>query len=211
MSKVETRPPKFAKFFRQSSENKMKFYLSFSHASSYIAVLKKLASSFPREEKLGKKHDLIPFVLTCAAALECMLNDSIIEHTSYIFGHENYRRFADALMTIPLRGKLDYIVPLASNNEFLIRQESTTYQQLASLITIRNKLTHNKSFPYGLETEEPENILKMEIPRELAEQLEPNINPDYCESLLQALKNLVRILDMKTRVINDQGEWEENE
>jgi len=189
----------------------MKLYLSFSHAPSYISVLENLASSFPEEEKLSKKHYLIPFVLTCAAALECMLNDAIIEHTIYIFGQENYRRFADALMAIPLRGKLDYIVSLASNNEFLIRQESTTYQQLASLITTRNKLTHNKSFPYELNTEEPENILKMEVPRELVEQLEPNINFDYCESSLLALKNLEITLDTKSRIINAQGEWEENE
>ncbi|MBI2472144.1 MAG: hypothetical protein HYV59_13025 [Planctomycetes bacterium] len=40
----------------------MKFYPSFSHASSYISVLEKLASSFPEEEKLGKKHNLIQYL-----------------------------------------------------------------------------------------------------------------------------------------------------
>jgi hypothetical protein len=186
----------------------MKFYLSFSHANAYIAVLEKLASLFPEEEKLGKKHELIPFVLTCAAALECMLNDAIIEHTSHIFGLENYRRFADTLITIPLRGKLDYIIPLASNYKFLIRQESATYQQLASLISIRNKLTHNKTFPYELETEEPEKIMEMALPRKFEEQLEPNINVDYCYSSLRALKNLAKILNIKSRAFKG---WKEND
>jgi hypothetical protein len=50
--------------------------------------------------------------------------------------------------------------------------------------------------------------MEMALPRKFEEQLEPNINVDYCYSSLRALKNLAKILNIKSRAFKG---WKEND
>lgn len=91
-------------------------------------------------------NNVLPFIFTCAAALEATLNDHLVAHAFGEYGVDDYRRHAEALLSMALRSKLDMIVPLLSHNKYLIRSDSKSCQALIRLIGLRNKLVHSKSF-----------------------------------------------------------------
>lgn len=91
----------------------------------------------------GEQEDLIvPYAITCAAALECMLNDCLLGA---------FRRFKHLESQIPgylsmtLKGKLINVVPIVTAQRFAINQAHKAYQSLVELIRIRNRLVHNTS------------------------------------------------------------------
>ncbi|MGB5157213.1 hypothetical protein [Desulfobacterium sp. N47] len=86
----------------------------------------------------------VPFILTCAAALECSLNDYLIKHFTDSHGTHGKIQIP-GLLSMSLKGKLINIVPLLTSNKFMINVENKVYQTLADLIRERNRLVHNKS------------------------------------------------------------------
>lgn len=186
---------------------KITIHLKRSLAPKYFAALKKMEASITK----GKSSDepsFIPFMVTCAAALECLLNDHLIEYSFEMFGPDNYRRFAKAMLSINLRGKLDCIIPLLSGNKFIIRKDSQTYQQLARLITIRNNLMHNKNFLEEFEADIDEgrmDTISLKVTKDVYKKMEdPDLSRDDCAAFLHALQDLNHIL-------SSGEEWQENE
>lgn len=132
----------------------------------------------------------------------------IISHVSFVFGPEGYKRFADPLLAIPLRGKLDYILPLITESKFFLKEKSPTYQNLASLISIRNKLMHNKSHyievDVELEKQEENGVYGIHLPAEVLMRGKVKVTLTDCKRFLAALKDLRKILSA-------DGKWEEHE
>jgi hypothetical protein len=120
------------------------FYIA-SVNNSYLEALEDLLSSLIHSEPLQpKSSQFIPFLITSAAALECLLNDALIQYAWYITGLNATNSFATSLMSMSLRSKLNSIVTLISRNRFAIRHDSPMYQQLIRLIKTRNQLMHGK-------------------------------------------------------------------
>ncbi|MEZ7206497.1 hypothetical protein [Pseudoalteromonas sp. DY56-GL79] len=87
----------------------------------------------------------IPFILTCASALECSLNDHLFYHFSQRYRDSSKYMLNNAFMAMTLRGKLNTIIPLLTKFEFDINRKHKVYKTLVELISIRNRITHNKS------------------------------------------------------------------
>ena len=94
----------------------------------------------------GKEEiDTVPFLLTVASAMECCLNDHIIEFYNSQFDEKHAKLLIPGLLSMTLKGKLLNIVPLLTQNEFIINTDNKVYQLLVDLIKLRNGLVHNKS------------------------------------------------------------------
>jgi len=124
---------------------KAKAWLNFHKSNLYVEVLEGMAASMSVDSKLKDKL-AVPFVLTCASSLECLLNDNIIRHLWEIWSEDNYRPIVDGHLSMSLRGKLDTVVPLLTDNQYQLNRAHPAYQSLAELITQRNRIAHNKSF-----------------------------------------------------------------
>ena len=123
----------------------------------YFTILESMRPWLKKPKQRGIL--LVPFVLTCAATLECLLNDRLIQHCLETYGSGDYRRYADRLTGLSIRAKLDFVIPLLSGDKYAIRSDSTTYANLIAMIALRNSLTHNKSFLKEYEAE----ILEVEF------------------------------------------------
>lgn len=85
---------------------------------------------------------IVPFVITCAAALECILNDCLIREFR---GTKHFEAQLDGYLSMTLKGKLINVVPAITAQRFAINQDHKAFQHLIELIRIRNKLVHNRS------------------------------------------------------------------
>lgn len=111
----------------------------------YGDLLQQLLPSVQTGDWHSNTH-VLPFTFTCAAALEATLNDHLVAYAFSEYGVGDYRRPAEAFLSMSLRSKLDIVVPLLSHNKFLVRSDSKSYQVLSQLIRLRNELVHSKSF-----------------------------------------------------------------
>jgi len=130
--------------------------------------------------KIGWDHEfddnevfIAPFILTCAAGLECTLNDKII---GFFTSHErDSDDLSKGFLSMNLRGKLSNIVAILTDGKYTINRQHKTYQALTELIGIRNRLVHNSS-----EYEECEAVVvtsdtgktHFEIPPEVTDNME---------------------------------------
>jgi len=126
-------------------EKEVKLQLFSSQNELYMQILISLREKvgWVNEDKCGEDKFIVPFVLTCAAALECSLNDNIISH--YSNESESSNNQITGYLSMNLKGKLTNIVPMLTNSKYMINTNHKSYQALVELITARNKLVHNKS------------------------------------------------------------------
>jgi hypothetical protein len=93
-----------------------------------------------QQEEQQQEYLVIPYVLTCAAYLEAKLNDSLHQHSIDRYGED----VANAMLSLGLPKKLNVLVPLMTDGQYRINKDHIVYQRLASLIQVRNSITHAK-------------------------------------------------------------------
>ncbi len=135
---------------------------------------------------------ILPFVLTCAAALEAMLNDHLVSYAFNCLSKVHYKRVASAFLTMNLRGKIDAIVPILTSSRFVINSSSKAYSDLSRLITVRNEIVHSKSYYEEVDIEIIEEQVK--LPKNFLDKLMGatirKLSVNDCNDFYQALKSL---------------------
>lgn len=121
--------------------------------SNHILAQAESLLAIARESKDEKAY-VIPLLITAAIALESLLNDSIVTSCYKEFPKSDYRSLAESFLSMSLKGKLNSVIPLASKNEYLFDKESSDYQTLKNLISLRNEIAHTKSFFEEVEFDE---------------------------------------------------------
>lgn len=111
----------------------------------YLCDLQTILPILDSDNSTAHAH-LVPFIVMCAATLEAILNEEIVSWAFSKFPKDRYKSAADAILSMSFRGKLDMIVPLITENRFLIRTNSVEYKSLAQLISRRNELMHSRSY-----------------------------------------------------------------
>jgi hypothetical protein len=110
----------------------------------YDRILKQLRKAHI-EQTIPSQFLDVPYIITCAAALESRLNDEIVQFSYNSFGKAG-REMAESLLSMNFRGKLNAIVPLLTSNRFVFNTGHEVYKKLSSLIKVRNLLVHPRSF-----------------------------------------------------------------
>ena len=165
---------------------------------------------FPQVAALRREEwpQMIPFVLTCAATFECMLNDTIIDYCSFKFGFKELERYSKSLVFLPLREKFDYVFPFLSGNKFAIRRESLTYKHIEKLISLRNSLTHNASLHQKGSTKfsaTHDGRRTIIIPKsKLTVTIQSGLTIRNCTAFLQAVRRINELLSKR-------NEWKEDD
>jgi hypothetical protein len=189
------------------TKERTKIYTIIPLAQTYLEVLDDLRSSWAvSDERTPKPSSLIPFVVTAAAALECLLNDNLIMHCQYVFGLNPNDKFANAFLSMSLRGKLETIIPLLTNNKYVIRRDSPIYRQLNRLVKLRNDLMHGKSFlkEHDVSIEHSESGgfgFSIKLPKMAYQE----IGQKDCFTFLRALQELDNLLSSHSKWQDEEG------
>ena len=86
---------------------------------------------------------IVPYIVMCAAALEAILNDALLEHAADKWGRDQ-KDYGNALLTMTFRSKLDALPPLLTSHKYRFDKQYWVYQRLSSLISERNNVVHPK-------------------------------------------------------------------
>ena len=156
-------------------EKEIKLQLFTSQNELYMQILIALREKVGwfNEDDWGEDKFIVPFVLTCAAALECSLNDNIISH--YSDDSELSKNQITGYLSMNLKGKLTNIVPMLTNSKYMINTNHKSYQALVELIKARNRLVHNKSSYEncdGIVVTNDEGDIHIKIPEDISKKLD---------------------------------------
>ena len=104
------------------------------------------------KDDVDKPYLQFAFVTLCAATLEYSLNYLILEYCFDKYGPDNYKRYCDTYIGVKFVEKL-YLVPtLLSDGQLVLKSDHKYIKELEELITLRNRILHNKESLEFIET-----------------------------------------------------------
>lgn len=86
------------------------------------------------------------FITLCASTLEYSLNFIIADYCIDKFGPDKYKTYCEEYIGLRFRNKLLMIPHIISDGEYMLNENHPSFKQLESLITLRNRILHNKEF-----------------------------------------------------------------
>jgi hypothetical protein len=86
------------------------------------------------------------FFSLCASTLEYSLNFLLSDYCVYKFGHDKYRPYTEAYINLPFNKKLLLIPFILSDGKLIFDEKNSSFKNLNELISLRNKILHNKEF-----------------------------------------------------------------
>ena len=115
--------------------------VSFRASVKFERILQVIRETY--ESSDNKNGLCVPYIVMCAAALEAILNDALLQHASSKWGYEQ-KDYANSLMSMSFRNKLNSLAPLLTSHKYRFDKNHWVYQRLGALISERNNLVHPK-------------------------------------------------------------------
>ena len=125
------------------SGNEKSYYL-WNGTDIYYSKLRSAYSEILKEHK--SEHLYFSFFTLCAATLEYSLNYIIVDFCVNKYGPQNYKRYSDGYIGLSFSKKLFMIPRIISNGIFEMNINDNSFKKMEELITLRNRILHNKSF-----------------------------------------------------------------
>jgi hypothetical protein len=91
-----------------------------------------------------QSYTYFAFITLCSATLEASLNFLIINHFLHKYGPLNYTLYCESYINLRFKNKLHIVPSLLSEGKLMINDDNAFVKKLDELITLRNKLLHNK-------------------------------------------------------------------
>ena len=178
-----------------------KGYVLWNGTKSYYKILRAAYKDISK----NKNGDYLPFAFftLCASTLEYSLNFILTDYCVYKYGPDKYKPFAEGYIAISFAKKLLMTPSIVTEGQLTFSEEHKSYKNLLELISLRNKILHNKDF---LEEFDLPIIKKTEKNIEFQIRTEPNyinrLNKDNCLNFGNSLGDFKRYL--MTPVLNHE-------
>jgi len=168
-------------------------FLHLDNTESYFTRLRDVHRDVVLDTQ--KSYLLFAYVTLCASTLEYSLNHLLILHCLTEYGPHEYRRYAESFIKIEFANKLLLTPQIISNSKFKLNKENVVVKSLEELITLRNRILHNKCFAQKIETDVKmdEFEIGMELRYENVNYIE-DLTKDRCIKYGEALGEIKRQL-----------------
>ncbi|CBE68556.1 MAG: hypothetical protein F9K13_03410 [Candidatus Methylomirabilis oxygeniifera] len=133
----------------RSTSPKQRLKVTVSAAPKLNRVLKRLAQAYAA--CTDKEALAVPYIVTCAAALEAKLNDALVQHAASTW-QEGSQPIQQAFLSMSFRGKLEATAVLLTGEKFRLNPDDEYVKRLHSLISYRNLLVHPKPTAHEVST-----------------------------------------------------------
>lgn len=89
---------------------------------------------------------LFGFFTLCASTLEYSLNFLLADYCVDKFGPDRYKSYCEEYIGLRFRNKLLMTPHIISDGEYQMNENHKSFKELEELITLRNRILHNKEF-----------------------------------------------------------------
>lgn len=136
-------------------EGTRKSYVLWNGTESYY---KKLRAAYKdiADDKEGEYIHFAFFTL-CASTLEYSLNFILTSYCVDKYGPDKYKSFAEGYIAISFAKKLLMTPSIISDGELTFNEDHKSFKNLLELISLRNKILHNKDFLKEFDFPKPKN------------------------------------------------------
>ena len=176
-------------------DGKDKSYILWNGTESYYKKLRLAYSDIVSNQQ--SEYLYFGFFTLCAATLEYSLNFILTDFCLDEFGLSKYKPQAKKYIGLSFAEKLRQSPEIISKGQFIINENTNSYKTLLELITLRNRILHNKEF---LSEFDFSFVLETEIRKEIEFQIEvvPNhidtLTKDKCISFGKALGDFKKLI-----------------
>jgi len=176
-------------------DGKDKSYILWNGTETYYKKLRLAYSDILQNQQSDYLY--FGFFTLCAATLEYSLNFILTDFCLEEFGLTKYKSHAQKYIGLPFAEKLKLSPNIISKGQFAINEDNNSYKTLLELITLRNRILHNKEFltefdfSFVLETEIRENI---EFQKEIVPNYIDTLTKDKCISFGKALGDFKKFI-----------------
>jgi len=126
------------------NEDGNKIYFLWNGTETYYEKLRIAYKDILNDVK--SEYLYFSFFTLCASTLEYSLNHILINYSIDAFGYNKYKTYFETYINIPFRKKLLMLPYIISNGKYVFNENYSSYKVLEELITLRNKILHNKDF-----------------------------------------------------------------
>lgn len=176
-------------------DGKDKSYILWNGTESYYKKLRLAYSDIVNNQQADYLY--FGFFTLCAATLEYSLNFILTDFCLGELGLSEYKPPAKKYISLPFAEKLKQSANIISKGQFAIDENNNSYKTLLELITLRNRILHNKEFlteldfSFDLETEVREEI---EFQIEVLPNHIDTLTKDKCISFGNALGDFKKFI-----------------
>lgn len=153
-----------------------KSYILWNGTESYYQKLRAAYTDIKNDKDSKYLH--FGFFTLCAATLEFSLNFVLTDFCLNHYRQDNYKTYAEGYINLPFAKKLLMTPPIISNGQFVFEQSNSSYKTLLELITLRNRILHNKEF-----LKEFEFPSLTDNPRQEAVEFQIPLEPNHIDTL----------------------------
>lgn len=121
-----------------------KGYILWNGTESYYKKLR--VAYLDIKNDLKSEYLYFGFFTLCSATLEYSLNYILTDFCLNHFGHDNYKQYAEGYINLSFPKKLLITPTIVSNGKYVFNNDNPYYKSLKELITLRNRILHNKEF-----------------------------------------------------------------
>lgn len=171
-----------------SVEDGNKSYILWNGTESYYEKLRAAYTDIQANKE--SKYLYFGFFTLCSATLEFSLNFILTDYCLSHYGMDNYKTYAEGYINLSFAKKLLMSPTIISNGQLIFDQTNTSFKMLLELITLRNRILHNKEFLKevdfpSLSDKSKDETIEFQLP------LEPNhidtLNKNLCLKFGDAL------------------------
>ena len=121
-----------------------KSYILWNGTESYF---KKLRTAYQDlKADIDSEYLYFAFFTLCAATLEYSLNFMLTDFCLNKYGQKDYKKYAEGYINLSFPKKLLMSPTIISSGKFKFNEDNSSYKTLNELITLRNRILHNKEF-----------------------------------------------------------------
>jgi hypothetical protein len=125
-------------------DGERKSYILWNGTDVYYKKLRAAYVDISKDVKSDYLH--FGFFTLCASTLEYSLNFILTDYCVNKFGPDKYKSYAEGYINMQFGKKLLMGPSIISGGQFTTNEDSPTFKNLMELISLRNRILHNKEF-----------------------------------------------------------------
>lgn len=189
-------------------DGEKKNYVLWNGTEVYYKKLKSAYNDISKDTKSDYLH--FGFFTLCASTLEYSLNFILTDYCVNQFGPNKYKSYAEGYINMQFGKKLLMTPSIVTGGQLIFKDNSPTFKNLLELISLRNKILHNKEFLKEFDIPKNQNLVDFKFDIKIDPNPIDTLTKENCLKFGDSLELFKQLL-MTPALSGDLEDLEEND